>query len=116
MNKMDLPFLETAWFWSNIAVVTFGVLAAIAGGAVWYFSSRLDALKDSDFARFKLESTKEIAAANSSAAEANERAKQYESGIATANARAAEAQMEASKANERASDANRIAEGERLER
>jgi hypothetical protein len=60
-SSMDIPFLEAASFWSNIAVVVFGVLAAVAGGCAWYFSSRLDALKDSDFARFRLESTEKIA-------------------------------------------------------
>jgi hypothetical protein len=74
---MDLPFLETASLWFNIAVVALTVLAAIAGVFSLYFSSRLDALKDSDFARFQLESREKIAAANSAPAEANEPAKQY---------------------------------------
>jgi hypothetical protein len=82
--------------------VVFGVLAAIAGGFAYYFSSRVDIQKDSAFARFRLESTERIAAANSAAAEANERAKRYESDIASANSRAAEAM--------------RIAEQERLAR
>lgn len=82
--------------------MVFGVLAAIAGGFAYYFSSRVDIQKDSAFARFRLESTERIAAANSAAAEANERAKRYESDIASANSRAAEAM--------------RIAEQERLAR
>ena len=82
--------------------MVFGVLAAIAGGFAYYFSSRVDIQKDSAFARFRLESTERIAAANSAAAEANERSKRYESYIASANSGAAEAM--------------RIAEQERLAR
>ena len=57
---MTLDFLETVSFWANVAVVLLTLLAATAGLAAWYFSSRLDAMKDESFARFQLESTAKI--------------------------------------------------------
>jgi hypothetical protein len=118
MNQsgMDLPFLETASFWSNIAVVALTVLAAIAGVFALYFSSRLGALKDENFARFRLESTEKIAVANSEAAKANE-------GLARANLEIAQLTAETAKLNTESqalqlevAKARREAEQDRLER
>ena len=71
---MTLAFLEWASSWANTATVIFGGLAAIAAALSLFFSSRLNTLKDEDFARFKLESAERIAVANSEAAKANTRA------------------------------------------
>jgi hypothetical protein len=73
-NGRDRASLQAASSWSNIVVVGLGVLTAIAGVLALYFSQRLKALEDADFARFQLESTERIAVANSEAAKANERA------------------------------------------
>lgn len=55
-NGMDVAFLETASFWSNIAVVAFGVMAAVAAAFALYFGSRLGAAKDAGLELFQSES------------------------------------------------------------
>ena len=67
MTFSSLVFWES---FSGIAVVVLTVLASIAGLGTWYFSSRVNAVKDVAFDRFKTESATDIASANRIAEEA----------------------------------------------
>jgi hypothetical protein len=125
MNQsgMGVTFLDSASFWANIAVVAFGVLAAIAGVFALYFSFRLGAVKDAELERFQTESKVAISLAEARAAEANEKSAGAAEGTARALANAAEAnklaesfRLDIANANERAASANVIAEKERLAR
>jgi hypothetical protein len=116
MNQkgMDASFLETASFWSNIAVVALTVLAAIAGALALYFSSRLSALKDADLAKFQAESKAAISVADARGAEANAKAADAAKGTAEAllaaagaNERAGKIEVEAASQRERAAKAER---------
>jgi hypothetical protein len=106
---INIALLESASFWSNIAVVTFGVVAAASAVLALYFSSRLGALKDADLARYQAESRAAIAASNTRAAEANAHA-------AEANKLAEGLRRDVAVANERAAAATEAAERERLAR
>jgi hypothetical protein len=71
-SGMDLRAMEGASFWSNIAVVVFGILAAIAAAFALYFGSRLGAMKDAELLRFQVKAQADIANADARAARANE--------------------------------------------
>lgn len=90
--------LESLESWSaffNASVVVLTALLAVAGYFACKYSSDLSTLKDEALTRFKIESAKEISAAN-------DRAKQAEARAAEANQKASEAGLKASTANERA--------------
>ena len=69
-----LESLETLSSFFNGAVVVLTAFLAVAGFFAWKYSSELGALKDETLTRFKIESSKEIAAANERASLAEERA------------------------------------------
>jgi hypothetical protein len=85
---MKLPSLETASFWSNIAVVVLTLLAACAGVLALYFGTKLGAAKDAEV-------SVAIASANARSAEANRKSAEASEGTA-------KAEVDAARANERA--------------
>jgi hypothetical protein len=106
-NRMSLPFLESASFWSNVAVVAFTVFAAVAGGLALYFSSSLATVKDAELSRFQTEAKVAIASADARAAEANANAAAATAASSTALERAAALELEAEQQRERAARAER---------
>lgn len=118
-NGMDLSFLESASFWSNVAVVAASVLTAIAAFLALYFSSQLSAIKDGNLERFKEEAESSIASANARAAEADSKSEKarleainVSKETALANERAGKLELEVAQqrkltalANERAAEA-----------
>jgi hypothetical protein len=113
-NGMNLPWLESASFWANVAVVVFGVLAAVAAVFALYFSLKRDSAKDAELIKFQQTSRVSIANADARAAEANEKAAAAGEGTAKALAEAANAnartqllEVEAAGQKERAATAEK---------
>jgi hypothetical protein len=55
---VNLPFLETASFWTNVAVIVLTILTALALALGLFFSRRLTVAKDAELRRFQDESKK----------------------------------------------------------
>ena len=104
---MNLSFLEIAAFWSNIAVVVGGLLAAAGAVFALYYNSRLEAIKDAELGKFQTESRVAIASAEARAAEANEKAAGATATAAHADERAGKREIEAAQQRERAANAQR---------
>jgi hypothetical protein len=99
-SGMTLGWLESASFWSQIATVAFGLLAAGAAVLALYFTLRRDAVKDAELSRYQDASRISIANADEKAAEANLKAAQ-------ANERASRLELDAAAQRERAAKAEK---------
>jgi hypothetical protein len=90
-------------FWSNVAVVVFGIAAAIAAGFALYFSSKLSAMKDAELEKYKADALVQISQAQATGAAAYKEAKRIESEatekIAESNRKADEARAAAASAS-----------------